>query len=121
MRMKQLQQEYRQARQELETKLQHAVRSHEVDHTLSLQMDHHPMMPSNVSYTTAPSVGDNNGHPELPPDYMPPMTVQSTLQQPQALHYAAVLPGGSRYQIHVNPDGSQQVIHLPQTSTSTLT
>lgn len=180
MRMKFLQQEYRQARQELETRLQHAVRSHEVEPTMSLPGLYHTpsSMMTNV-YTTAPTENNLNNvdleiyappplsaaavsMPSQPPISVsigavatasvppPPMTsiagttlpphsmvLKSALHNPNhdpkvvhfqgaPLHYAAVLPAGSsiqgiQYQIQVNPDGSQQVIHMQQPVVTTST
>lgn len=80
MRMKFLQQEYRQARQELETKLQHAVRSHEVEPTMSLPglYPTPSSMMTNV-YTTAPTENTNSVDLEI---YAPPPLSAAAVSMP---------------------------------------
>lgn len=82
MRMKFLQQEYRQARQELETKLQHAVRSHEVEPTMSLPglYPTPSSMMTNV-YTTAPT--ENNSNVDLEVYAPPPLSAAAVSMPPQ--------------------------------------
>jgi len=119
LRMDALQREYLRERQELSTKLLQAIRSHEVctdPVTLSLPGLYPSSMMPNVTpvVATAPVLEpESAGDHIAPPPPMPAMTttaVPLTTSLPP-IQYAAVLPG-SRYQIQVNPDGSQHVIHV---------
>merc|ERR1711981_1220109 len=122
VRMDTLQRDYLRERQELSNKLLQAIRSHEVctdPVTLSLPGLYPSSMMPNVTPVVATAPGpvldtDAVDHVAPTPPVMTTVALTSSLPP---LHYAAVLPG-SRYQIHVNPDGSQQVIHVQQPMTT---